>query len=332
MKKNILKKLSPAFKKSVIVLSFCAIVISCTKSDADTNTDNNTGTKLGTISSQVGSNTSFSILNAALIKANLTSTLDGAGPFTVFAPTDDAFAAIGYDVAMVNTLNVDKLKVGLLYHVLGANVMSADVPAGPNAKVITASGDSIFVTKNSSGVFINGIKVVTPDILASNGVVHTLSKVLMPPTGNIVQVAAEDTSFTFLVAAVLKASTGSTDVATILSSGIFTLFAPTNNAFRAAGFSSIEDINAVNADALTTILKYHVVFGRIFSSDFTVSNLSNNSIQPFTLTGSKFTITISSNGTPNIKGNQNLTTANLIRSNIMATNGVVHVVDQVLLD
>ena len=83
---------------------------------------------------------------------------------------------------------------------------------------------------------------------------------------------------------------------------------------------------------MITILKYHVVFGRIFSSDFSVTNLSNNSIKPFTLTGSQLTISISSNGAANIKGNQNLTTANLIKSNIMATNGVVHVVDQVLLD
>lgn len=332
MKKNIFKKLSDTSKKVIITATLCIVLFSCTKSEADNNTDNNTGTKLATITAQVASNTSFSTLNTALIKANLTSTLDGAGPFTVFAPTDEAFTASGIDATLLNSLSADQVKAILLYHTLGAKVMAADVPAGPNAKVITAGGDSIFITKNTAGVFINGIKVKTADIPASNGVVHTMSNVLMPPLGNIVQIATADTSFSFLLAAVVKASTGSIDVASVLSSGVFTLFAPTNNAFRAAGFASIDDIYAVNPEALITILKYHVVFGRIFSSDFSVTNLSNNSIKPFTLTGSQLTISISSNGAANIKGNQNLTTANLIKSNIMATNGVVHVVDQVLLD
>ena len=331
MKKNILKKATFVFKQASILLMVCIIAASCTKSEEDDN-NNTTTTTTGSISSQVTKNTSFSTLNLALVKANLTSTLDGAGPFTVFAPTDDAFAASGIDAALLNSLTADQVKSILLYHTIGSKIMSTDVPVGPNAKVITAGGDSIFVTKNSNGVFVNGIKVKTPDIPASNGVIHTISNVLMPPSGNIVQIASGDTSFSFLVAAVVKASSGSTNIASILSSGMFTIFAPTNNAFRAAGFKSPDDVSAVSADVLAQILKYHVVEGRIFSSDFTSNNVNNSTIQPLTLTGTKLTITIFSNGTINIKGNQNLSTSNFLRSNIMATNGVIHVVDQVLLD
>src|SRR5205085_170457 len=115
------------------------------------------------------------------------------------------------------------------------------VPAGPNAKVVTAGGDSVFVTRNASGVYINGVKVVTPDIAASNGVIHVIEKVLMPPAGNLVQVASADTTFSYLVAAVVRASTGTTNVAAALSANsILTVFAPTNNAFRKAGFATID--------------------------------------------------------------------------------------------
>lgn len=331
MKNNFFKNSIFVFKKAIFILSICAVSVSCTKSDGE-DTTSAVDNAPSTIASQVSKNSSFSTLNVALVKSNLTTTLEGTGPFTVFAPTDDAFAASGIDATLLNSLTSDQVKTILLYHTVSSKIMSMDVPAGPNVKVVSAGGDSIFVTKNSTGVFVNGIKVKTPDITASNGVIHTISNVLMPPSGNIVQIASADTSFSFLVAAVVKASSGSNNVASLLSSGIFTIFAPTNNAFRAAGFKSAEEVSAVDADVLSKILKYHVVEGRIFTSDFTSSNSSNNSIQPFTLSDSRITITISSNGTPNIKGNLNLTSANLLRSNIMARNGIIHIVDQVLLD
>jgi uncharacterized surface protein with fasciclin (FAS1) repeats len=294
------------------------VLFSCKKSSSSTPSGP------GTIAAQVAAGSNFTLLYSAVQKAGLASTLSGTGPFTVFAPTDDAFTASGITSSVISSLSAGALDTILLYHTIAAKILAADVPAGPNAKVVTASGDSVFVTNNSNGVFVNGIQVTQANILASNGVIHTIGKVLLPPIGNIVQVASADTTFSFLVAAVVRASSGSTNVAAVLSSGgIFTVFAPTNNAFRAAGFATIDAINAADPNTLTTILTYHVIPGRVFSSDLT------QGAQPVTVNGEKVTISLSSGAT--VKGNTNATASNIVATNIMATNGVVHVIDQVLL-
>ena len=278
-----------------------------------------------TITSQVVASPDLSTLESAVIKADLAATLEGTGPFTVFAPTNDAFAASGITSAVVGSLTPDQLKKILLYHTLGSKVMAANVPAGPNASVTTAGGDSIFVTNNANGVFVNGIKVASADIAASNGVIHTLPRVLLPPAGNLVQVASADTTFSYLVAAVVRASTGAANVAAVLSANnILTVFAPTNNAFRAAGFATINAINAADPNVLIGILTYHVVPGRVFSSDLV------NGAQPGTANGKKVTIGITEAGAT-VKGNTNTAASNIIAANIMATNGVIHVIDRVLL-
>jgi uncharacterized surface protein with fasciclin (FAS1) repeats len=296
---------------------FSFVLFSCKKSS-------NSPAGPGTIAAQVAAGSDFTLLSAAVAKAGLGTTLSGTGPFTVFAPTDDAFTSSGITSDVINSLSAAQLQTILLYHTLSGKILAASVPAGPNAKIVTASGDSVFVTNNSTGVFVNGIKVTQADIAASNGVIHTIGRVLLPPVGNIVAVASADTTFSFLVAAVTRASTGSTNVAAVLSSGgIFTVFAPTNNAFRAAGFATIDAINAADPNTLATILTYHVIPGRVFSSDLA------NGAQPVTLNGGTVTIALGSGAT--VKGNSNTTASNIIATNIMATNGVVHVIDQVLL-
>jgi uncharacterized surface protein with fasciclin (FAS1) repeats len=299
-------------------LFFLIIFSSCKKDDAPALIDTS-------ITAQVVSSANLSLLEAAVIKAQLTGTLSGAGPFTVFAPTDDAFAASGITLSTINSLDTSDLQAILLYHVLPAEVASGSVPAGPNAKVITASGDSVFVTKNISGVFVNGIKVSQADIDASNGVIHLISQVLLPPVGNLVEVAQSYDDFSFLVAAVLRASTGSTNVAQILSSGgTFTVFAPTNDAFIDAGITSIDAINSLDPDILASVLLYHVVQGRVFSSDLT------NGATPATAYGDSVTIGITNSG-GTVDGFANATPSNIVGANIMARNGVIHVIDQILL-
>jgi uncharacterized surface protein with fasciclin (FAS1) repeats len=314
-------------KKSFIAFAIFLITAStltaCKKDEADE--PNMPSPSSTTITSQVSASSSFTLLKAAVVKADLATTLDGAGPFTVFAPTDDAFIASGITSSVISSLPADKLKSILLYHVVASKILAAGVPAGPNAKVVSASGDSFFVTNNLNGVFVNGLKVTTADLLASNGVIHTLGKVLMPPSGNIVEVAAADTTFSYLVAAVLRASTGSTNVAAVLSGNSpLTVFAPTNNAFRAAGFANIAAINAVDPNTLTTILTYHVLAGRVFSSDLV------NAAQAATVNGGKVIVSLSANSAA-VKGNSNPSASNIAAANIMASNGVIHVIDQVLL-
>jgi len=295
-------------------------IVSCSKDDDDGNNPSS-----NTISDVVAADADLSTLESALVKANLTATLSSTGPFTLFAPTNEGFTNAGITADVLNSISTTDLSNILLYHVIPSAIPAAGVPAGPNAKVIAANGDSVFVTSNANGVFINGIQVIQADISASNGIIHKTGNVLIPAVGNIVETAQADTSFTYLVAAVLRASTGSSDIAGILSgSDILTVFAPTNNAFRAAGFPTIDAINAADPDALAGILTYHVIAGRIFSSDLT------NASMPATLGGATVTIGVSTSGAT-VKGTANATPSNITKANIVATNGVIHVIDQVLL-
>ncbi|MBS1598342.1 MAG: fasciclin domain-containing protein [Bacteroidetes bacterium] len=315
MKKPFANFTGKAWLTAVAIILFIA---ACKKSN-----DNNSS-QSSTIADIVSTNSSFSTLNAAVIKAGLGTTLSGSGPFTVFAPDNDAFNASGISTTIIGTLPDTVIKKILLYHTLTAKVPAASVPARPNAGVATAAGDSIYVTNNSSGVFVNGIKVKQADVNASNGIVHVLNAVLIPPVGNIVQTAQADTTFSYLVAAVVRASAGATDVASVLSGkGPFTVFAPTNNAFRAAGFATINAINNADPDVLASILVYHVIAGRIFSSDL------SEGAQPTTLSGGKVTISLA--GGPSVKGNNNTQPSKIAPANIVATNGVIHVIDSVLL-
>jgi len=308
-------------KAKLLLVSFVVTaVVGCSKDDDNNNPPSNT------ISDVVAADADLSTLESALIKANLTATLSGQGPFTLFAPTNEGFTNAGITSDVLNSISTADLSNLLLYHVIPLSIPAAGAPAGPNAKVIAANGDSVFVTSNANGVFINGVRVIQADITASNGIIHKIDNVLVPAVGNIVETAQADTSFSYLVAAVLHASTGSVDVAGILSGdNILTVFAPTNNAFRAAGFATIDAINATDPDVLAGILTYHVIAGRIFSSDLT------DGAMPATLAaGATVTIGVSTSGAT-VKGISNATPSNITKANIVATNGAVHVIDQVLL-
>lgn len=277
-----------------------------------------------TITDIVSSNSNFSLLESAVIKADLASTLGGTDQYTVFAPDDNAFESAGITSDVIGALSTEQLKNILLYHTLSSEVVSGDVPEGPNAEVESASGDTLYVTKNDNGVFINGVMVTEPDLSASNGVVHVIENVLMPPSGNLIETAQSNDDFSFLVAAVVRASEGSTNVAEVLSgAGPFTVFAPTNQAFMDAGFPDIASIQTADPNTLTSILTYHVIGSRIFSSDLT------DEAQVITLNGNEVTIGLTDGAT--VTGNSNSESSSIISTNIIANNGVVHVIDQVLM-
>jgi uncharacterized surface protein with fasciclin (FAS1) repeats len=294
----------------VLAVSSALLVTACNKDDNSsdpTPTDN-------TITGVVVASADFSTLKDAVIKADLQTTLSGAGPFTVFAPDNAAFTASGIDNAALASLTADQVKAILLYHTLPAKVMAADVPAGPNAKVTTAGGDSVFVTKNANGVFVNGVKVTQADISASNGVIHRIGRVLLPPAGNIVETA---------VAAGLDPNLAQT-----LSTATLTVFAPTNQAFTQLlgnlGLSKLEDIPVAT---LLAVLQYHVVGGRAFSSD-----LANGNLAMLANGNTTVGLTDGTNGGPTITGNGNAgAKSNIIATNIVCRNGVVHLIDRVLL-
>ena len=305
-------------------LLFSAAITSCNKDDDPTPAAGNT------ITDKVVADGNLTLLEQAVVRAGLDGTLKGTGPFTVFAPDDAAFAASGISSATISSLSASQLSSLLLYHTIGSKILAADVPAGPNAKVTTASGDSVFVTRNSSGVYINGIKVATADIGADNGVIHKIGRVLNPPVGNIVETAVAS-GLDSLVKAVTRATSapgGDPTLAGALSSAKLTVFAPTNQAFtNLLGALSLTDINQIPIGTLVAVLKYHVVAGRAFSSD-----LSNGSLAMLAGGNTTVNLTNGTSGGPTITGNGNGTNrSNITATNIVCRNGVVHLIDRVLL-
>lgn len=301
-----------------LLLSAPVVLISCDKDD-DTATSN-------TITDIVVANGDFSTLEAAVVRANLQTTLSGSGPFTVFAPDNAAFSAAGITTSVLNSLSPAQVQSILLYHTLGSRVNAANLPAGPNAKVTTASGDSVFVTRDARGVFVNGVQVTTADISADNGVIHRIGRVLNPPVGNIVETAVAS-GLDSLVKAVTRATTapgGDPTLAGTLGSATLTVFAPTNAAFtQLLGALSLTDINQIPIGTLLAVLRYHVVGGRAFSSDLTNGNLAM-------LAGGNTTVSLTTGAT--IRGNGNGGNAsNITATNIVCRNGVVHLIDRVLL-
>ncbi|WP_081659294.1 fasciclin domain-containing protein [Pedobacter glucosidilyticus] len=304
-----------------IIASLILVTVSftgCKKDDDPAPVQNN-------IVQLVVNNPNFSFLEAAVVKAELVEALSGRGPLTVFAPTNDAFIAAGFaNEAAVSALSKETLVSILTYHVVGSGITSSAIPTAANTPVETLAETDVFVTKDQRGVFVNGAQVVQADVQASNGIIHVINKVLMPAVGNIVQAAQGNANLSYLVAAVLRASEGTTNVAEALSAaGPLTVFAPTNQAFINANFATVAAIQQADPATLTSILTYHVVQGRVLSTDLT------EGATPATLNGGRVTITLS--GGAKVKGVGNATPSNITAADIITTNGVVHVIDQVLL-
>ena len=274
-------------------------------------------------------NPDLSILVDAVVYTDLVATLDGTTEFTVFAPTNAAFTSLlsTLGVAKVEDLPKETVTALLLYHVVPGTVMSSDITTGYVSSAspfgTTASNLSLYITKDNNGVTINdGVKVITPDVMASNGVVHVVDKVITLPT--VVNQALNNPNFSTLVAALTRADLG-VDYVTLLSgAGPFTIFAPTNDAFAALltelNVSGLADIDAAT---LNKVLQYHVVNG----ANVTAGSLTEGQ-EVTTFAGGKFTISLV--GGANITDANNRKT-NIIATDVQATNGIIHAVDKVLL-
>jgi uncharacterized surface protein with fasciclin (FAS1) repeats len=296
-------------KMRFFILTFAAISIFTTACNDDNAAGN--PAPVPNIAQVVAQSPNFSTLNAALVRTNLTGALT-TGTLTLFAPDNAAFAAAG--ITDVNAVPLAKLDSILKYHVLGQTVGSAAVPASDTVKSLL--GTNIYASRNANGVFVNGISVKQADILASNGVIHVISNVLIPPTQTIAAIAVGNPSFSFLVQALTRLNL----VNAVSGPGKFTVFAPTNDAFIAAG---ITDINAVPLATLDAVVKYHVLTTNVFASD-----LINNSTA-VTLQGGTITITTPPAGVKITGSAQPV--SGISTANVTATNGVIHVINRVML-
>lgn len=285
--------------------------------------DDDTTTEKKTVVDVVVDGADFTLLEAAVLHAGIADALKSPN-ITVFAPTDAAFRAAGFaNEAAIKA--ADKVAVAniLTYHVVGSLVPASAIATKDNAEVTMLSGGKAFVTKNAGGVSVNGAKVTSADVKAENGaIIHVIDAVLINETKNIVALAQSNPNLSLLVAAVLRANQGSTKVVDILSgTGPFTVFAPTNDAFKAAGFANEAAINAADPNVLAAILTYHVIGARVYSTNLTTGNVATANTASVAINATNATV----------KGNKNANPSKIVAVNIPASNGVVHVIDSVLL-
>lgn len=255
----------------------------------------------------------FKTLVAALTKTKLLSTV-AKEQLTIFAPSDEAFAQLGLNPSNIG--DVPNLTEILLYHAVEGKVYSTMLSS---KFVPTLNGAAVKINVDNNGVMVNDANVIYADVRALNGVIHIVDKVLFPPTKNLVEVAlANAPEFSILVAAVVKAGLDET----LSTGGPYTVFAPTNAAFVALlgelGATSLDDISVAT---LTKVLLYHVVNGRVYSSDLSTGEVP-------TLNGT-FNVNVSTLKITDAKGRE----AGLVPSllYVQATNGVIHVIDRVIL-
>jgi uncharacterized surface protein with fasciclin (FAS1) repeats len=287
----------------------------------------NTTTTSNSIKTIIASSTNATLLDTAFTKAGLDSLYTYGGPFTFFAATDGAFLLAGITPAIFDTLPDSLLKKIIQYNTLYPAVLSSQLPAGPDAPVLTTSGDSVFITNNGSGAYINGIQIESFDLPVNNGLIDAVAQLVLPPAGTIMQIVQTDTSFNYFATAVARTSAGETNIGNILSSGnIYTLILPDNDAFRGAGYATTADVSAADPDTLAKVLLYHILPKRVFTSDF----ISNTQTQQTLLPNSAVTFSLSTGGVYAVKGNSNGIPSAILSSNIMAHNGVIQVIDQLL--
>ena len=290
-------------------------------------------------------NKNFSILTEAVVTAGLLATLtDPSANLTLFAPDNNAFAAAG--ITSLTGLTADDLTPILTYHVIGSEVFADGLPATGSA--VTTLGGDFYLSINDNGVFINGLTEVTAATLSGgaldydNGVVHLIDRTLLPATKNIVEIAvsasqaSEGAEFGQLVAALtaVENDPDAADLITILSgTGPFTVFAPTDAAFESlytlAGVADFDALLAlIGIPTLEAVLTYHVLGARVFSSD--LPNLPSNVV---TTLGGDITLDLGTLTIADTDAALGLGSADaaIISTDILGTNGVIHVIDEVLL-
>ncbi len=310
--------------KLIMAITMLSIVAtSCKKYDSE----------LPTIAGIAVAGADFSTLEAAAVLGGVAVTLSNksthpTGNYTVFAPNNSAFARLGLtDGGSLAALNTTFLTNTLLYHTSGGNIAgSAIVSGGSSASITGLNRRYIF---RGSDKYINGSKILATDVKASNGTVHVIDKVILATGVNIVASAQavagggvfKAPELTFLVAAVVKSG-----LAGVLSDPManFTVYAPTDAAFRAIGFATVQDVSNAPAATLQAVLLNHALGGGRFTSEY--SGTTATTAGGGTLMYGPF-----NNGVFTIKSNGITTPANMVIPDILCSNGIVHIIDRVLL-
>lgn len=256
---------------------------------------------------------SFKTLVAAVKAAELVEVLKSKGPFTVFAPSDEAFAKLpaGTVETLLKPENKAKLIQLLTYHVVPGRIDAAHVVKINSAASV--AGPSISIVNKNNAVMVDNANVVATDISCTNGLIHIIDSVIMPR--DIVDTAVSAGSFNTLVAAVKAAGL----VETLKGDGPFTVFAPTDEAFAKLPKGTLESLlKPENKDKLAAILNYHVVAGKVLAADVVKINSAK------TVNGQS--VKVSTKGDAVM-----VDEAKVLKADVLGANGVIHVIDSVML-
>jgi uncharacterized surface protein with fasciclin (FAS1) repeats len=327
-------RISKRFFLFLFLLPALAVIpVSCKKDSASAGSDSYNN-RLGFI---MNDNFDLTLFNVGLTYTHYSDTLLQPGPYTVLAPSDEAFEAAGYGNAVAVQAAGGLMNQIIGYHILNGAYQLNLLPYEFNQEIHTLSGASMYVTHWVKGgdtvITINGASILSLNLQASNGLVQVLNQVLSPSLySNVQEAITADSSLTYFNAALLRCGLS----VTLQGAGPFTVFAPTNDAFRAAGYATTDSLNRMDPGVLATLLTYHILSGRRFVNDYILTTDATNASLQAMQDGNNITVHLIPSGTPGsysgitVQGSGNTTASNLLRQNVLAGNGVLHTIDQVL--
>lgn len=310
-------KTSTKLMKLMLMITMSLAMLSCSNDDDSNNVPENNS--IAAIASRAPQ---FSILVDALERANLVTTLDGSGSYTVFAPTNTAFTNFLSDegFASLDDVPVDVLREILLNHVVSGVNLSSGLSTGyvkTLGKGAASSTNTLSMYIDvSSTVMLNGVSTVTtPDIMADNGVIHEVNAVIGLPT--VVTHATANSSFSTLVGLLSQQNLVSTLDGTTNSP--FTVFAPNNDAFTTFESENPGTLASLSSAQVTSVLTYHVVAGaNVLSTEIPTTPITTLETGTFTISGTTITDEESRN-------------TGIIATDVQCANGVIHVINNVIL-
>jgi uncharacterized surface protein with fasciclin (FAS1) repeats len=322
---------------SLVVISgaFLLLLQACKKDKVVNNNNTGLDNRIGNI---ITDNFNLSLFNAALNYTGLYPQLNSTQTLTVLAPDDPSFNNAGYSSAVsVRAANKAVLTQVIRYHVLAGKYDFNTLPFLFNQEVKTIDGLSMYVTRWVKGkdtvLTVNGTQIVSKNLPGSNGLIQVINAVLTPSTYPLLtQAIASNDSLTFFSQALVRANLNST----LQANGPYTVFAPTNGAFKAMGYASLDSINHTSPATLNALLKYQMLSGRKFVYDYVLSTDSTNISKQAMLDGNNLTVNVQQDPYTlkytgiTLQGIGNTSPVTLINQNILTGNGVLHVINRVL--
>lgn len=322
---------------SLFILAF-ALLVGAGACKKEVNIEQPDANSIGRV---IADNFNLSILSTGLNRTGLQAKLLEKGPFTIIAPSDDAFAAAGYN-SSADLIAAEPAKVSAMmrYHILDGNYDFNRLPFLFNQEVRSYNGGKLFVSHWVKGpdtvLTVNGAVLLAKNIKSSNGLIQVVDRVLQPYTFEyVVEAIANDRNLSLFYQALQRA--GLTEM--LGKSETYTVFAPGNAAMRAYGLASLQAIEAADPAALTRMLRYHILADRRFVYDYILSSGTATQVQQTMLDGNAITVMLTPDpGIPNsfngisLQGTGNTYEVQLstTRRDVLAGNGVVHTIEDVL--